>query len=77
MRDWQILARHKWVAHATVTESYRERANMRRFTATIHGWRNFKIWEGPSEQMNPQAVITRVRELRDQIEKGDNRVWTT
>ncbi|GAH70952.1 unnamed protein product, partial [marine sediment metagenome] len=42
----KILARHRWVVGATITESLvDEDRNIRRFTATIRGWRNFKIYE--------------------------------
>ncbi len=71
MREWQILARHKWVCHAVITESYRECDNMRRFTATIHGFHNYRIWEGPGDVNHANIVIDRVLALRDQIEKGE------
>ena len=34
---WKIIARHKWVMGATITESYLDdpAVNLRRFTATI------------------------------------------
>ena len=44
----KILARHKWVVGAAITESLvGEDRNIKRFTATIRGrgWRNFKIYE--------------------------------
>jgi len=38
----KIIARHRWVAGATITESLvDEDRNIKRFTATIRGWRNF------------------------------------
>ena len=45
---WKIIARHKWVMGATITESYLDdpAVNLRRFTATIRGWRNWKMYEG-------------------------------
>ena len=34
---WKIIARHKWILGATITESYLDdpAVNLRRFTATI------------------------------------------
>jgi hypothetical protein len=48
---WKPIARHKWVADAVINESYYDdpddpEINLRRFTAVISGWRNFKIYEG-------------------------------
>ncbi len=69
MRERQIIARHRWVINATITESYRERDNMRRFTATIYGFRNYKIWEGAGDVNHANVVMECVMKLRDQIEK--------
>ncbi len=73
MREWQILARHKWIVNTTITESYRECDNMRRSTATIYGFRNYKSWEGPGDVNHANIVIDRVMKLRDQIEKEEAR----
>ena len=49
MKKWRIIARHKWIPKTVLTESYLiEDDNFRRFTATIDGFRNFKIYEGRS-----------------------------
>jgi len=40
-KHFKAIARHKWVVHATITESYCvEDVFIRRFTATILGWPN-------------------------------------
>jgi len=78
-KHFKIIARHKWVAHATITESYCiEDDSIRRFTATILGWRNWKIYEGglgKSGDIVLSAIINRVKEIRSRIEKGDNLVF--
>lgn len=79
---WKIIARHKWVSGATITESYLDdpKQNIRRFTATIRGWNNWKIWEGdPSagKDMGNRAaqVVKRVQEIRDRIDAGDQSIF--
>jgi len=70
----QILARHRWVSGATITESLiDEDKNIRRFTATIRGWRNFKIYEG--NNVNTDFIVNKVKEIRDKIDIGDETVF--
>ncbi|MHB8276375.1 MAG: hypothetical protein ACYDIA_01810 [Candidatus Humimicrobiaceae bacterium] len=70
----KILARHKWVLGATITESLvDEDKNIRRFTATIRGWRNFKIYEGAD--INTKSIIKKVKEIRGRIDMGDETVF--
>jgi len=80
MKTWQILARHKWIADATITESRNiTKSNIdkayRRFTATIRGWRNFRIYEGYLKSDTAQNVMDKVREIRDRIDQGDESVF--
>jgi hypothetical protein len=75
MKKWKILARHKWVVGAIITESITD-DNTRRFTATIRGWRNWKIWEGKGENVNTQAIMDKVISLRDRIDANDQTVFT-
>ena len=74
----KILARHKWVSGATITESIvNEDKNIRRFTATIRGWRNFKIWEGNGENLDTDFIIKKVVDIRTKIDCGDETVFTS
>jgi len=70
----KILARHRWVVGATITESLvDEDRNIRRFTATIRGWRNFKIYEG--NDVDTDFIINKVKEIRNKIDAGDETVF--
>ena len=80
MREWRILARHDWVAGAVITESVNENKSdvhktYRRFTATVRGWRNFKIWEGYLHGIDTKEIINKVREIRNRIDKDDKSVF--
>ncbi len=82
MRQWKILARHKeWVSGATITESYKidDETGLRRYTATICGWDNWKIWQGETayKEMKPRVdeIIRRVTKIRDRIKAGDQSVF--
>lgn len=77
---YKILARHKWVKDCTITESvnlWREDAEVsyRRFTATIKGWRNFRIYDGQMTDTVVRAVIKRVERIKERIENGDDNVF--
>jgi hypothetical protein len=69
----RILARHKRVDGATITESVSEDGTIRRYTATIRGWRAWKIYEG--RDWNLRDVIAKAREIRDRIDSGDESVF--
>jgi len=48
-RRWRILGRYKHLINdVTVTQSWLSNSEpeIMRFTATICGWRNWKIWQG-------------------------------
>lgn len=80
MREWKILARHKWIIGAVITESVNENKSdinktYRRFTATVRGWRNFKIYEGYLHEIDTKEIINKVREIRDRIDNGDESVF--
>ena len=81
MRRWQILARHKWICGCVITESDNEnRSNgqhpaYRRFTATIRGWRNFKIYEGYLYDGLVEEITGCVEAIRSRIDKGDKMVF--
>lgn len=44
----RIIARHKNIKGCTITESVE--GEVRRFTATVLGWQNFKIYEGKDKE---------------------------
>jgi len=77
-RKMKILAKHKWVENCTITESVDdEDTKYRRFTATIDGWRGFKIYEGfiLKNGLLAEAVIKRVKSIKERIKKGDDSVF--
>jgi len=70
------LARHRWVRGATITESMLVEDDLyRRFTATVLGWRGFRIFEGRLYPDVVKEVKTKVMEIRDRIEAGDESVF--
>jgi len=76
MRKWQILARHKWIVGCTITESINlEEDNVRRFTATIRGWRNWVIYEGNGRNIKIDEIINKVKYIRDQIDNDNKSIF--
>lgn len=72
----KIIARHRWVAGATITESYdTENDTHRRFTATIDGYQNFKIYDGSLIPDISRKVISQVEAIRERIRNGDENVF--
>jgi hypothetical protein len=77
----KIIGKHKWVSNAIITESFDEKTedkslpSYRRFTATICGFRNFKIYEGELKADTAQKVKQKVTEIRNKIESGDESVF--
>ena len=77
----KILARHKWVAHCIITESVDDTkyseilTSYRRFTATIRGFRAFRIYDGYLRDGLADEIIGCVRALRDRMDRGDERVF--
>ncbi len=77
----KILARHKWVLGAVITESVDEKRegykniSYRRFTATIRGFRNWKIYEGYITEHTAYRVKKMVEKIRDYIDKGDESIF--
>jgi hypothetical protein len=73
---WIVLARHKWVAGAVITESMSNKDDrLRRYTATIRGFRNFKIYEGLPINNLSQIIVDQVKSIRDKIDSGDESVF--
>ena len=77
MGNTQRLLPREWLLGATITESYLDdpAVNLRRFTATIRGWRNWKMYEGVLYHGLADKVAERVREIRDRIDAGDESVF--
>jgi hypothetical protein len=79
MKAWTIIGRHKWVEGCLITESHSNwrigKTSYRRFTATIRGFRNFKILEGFCGLFTTDEIITKVKKIRDRIDKGDDTVF--
>jgi len=77
---WKVIGKHKWVAGAVITESHNERKSTtkkayNRFTATIRGWRNWKICEGFYDECTTQSIIEKVQDIQDRIDEGDESVF--
>ena len=71
--SWHILAHHKWIVGATITESVNDSDAVRRYTATIRGYRNWRIFEGVAGPGHLALIIHIVRAIRDQIDAdGEN-----
>jgi hypothetical protein len=67
----RILARHYWVG-----KDHREhfrRWQVRRFTATIRVFQNWRIYEGPDPKV--PRIIEKIREILDRIDRGDGSVF--
>ena len=77
----KILARHKWVLGAIITESYDEKkegykgVSYRRFTATIRGFQGWKIHQGYYRDGITKEVIAIVTWIRDEIDKGNEDIF--
>ena len=72
----KIIARHKWVAGATITESYDpDNPSYRRYTATIRGYRNWKIFEGHIGGSTVDNIIRDVTAIRNRIDAGDEDIF--
>lgn len=76
-RSWRLLARHnRWVSGASISEFINvEDSGLRRFTATIRGYRNWQLGVhrvGPDTGRKVQAAVLR---LRDRIDAGDESVF--
>ena len=73
---WKIIARHKWVAGAKITESIgQDEQRHSRFTATIRGWQNWQLYQGQPSQEILQLVISLVKVIRDRIDNGDEGIF--
>jgi len=77
---WQRLFVHRWVADAKITESQRIAPHGSdsvycRFTATICGFRNWKLVRGPAGPRLIDAVIEKTTAIRERIRVDDHAVF--
>ena len=74
---WRRVGVHNWACGCKIYESHKEDENgfFVRFTATILGWKNWKLYEGKIYVGLPQDVLNKVIEIRDRIENGDEAVF--
>ena len=78
-KHWRVIARHDWVSGAIITESVSvDDDQVRRFTATIHGYQNWRIWKGKVGSDWPHVLATimsAVVGIRERIVACDNTVF--
>ena len=70
----KIIGRHRDRVGICITESYDEKKegdSYRRFTATIRGWRNWKLYEGYMFEGIFEKVVEKAIEIRDLIDSND------
>jgi hypothetical protein len=77
---WKILARHKWVSGATISESVSTTTGARRYSATIRGWRNWRIFKCEADELGDmksrvETIVNRVNEIKRRIDEGDQSVF--
>ncbi len=76
----KIIARHKnLVKGVVITESedenYKGKYAYRRYTATIRGFRNWKIFQGEIKENTIELVINKVKEIRNKIDNNDELIF--
>lgn len=73
---WRILARHHFLEGVTITESAnREDESERRFTATIRGYRNWRLTVGHGCALT--KALDKAMEIRARIDGGDKDIFHT
>lgn len=77
---WKVISRNKrWVSGCTITESYdpddSSSPRLARFTATVEGFQNFKIFEGRLYDGCGKDVVDCVRVIQTRILAGDDAVF--
>ena len=71
---WKIIARHSCRVGCTIIESTNE-DNHLRFTATIRGFRKWKIYEGKDYCGLAKEVVEKVEEIREKIDSNDEAIF--
>ncbi|MEA3350953.1 MAG: hypothetical protein U9Q82_10055 [Chloroflexota bacterium] len=72
---FSVIARHKWVAGANISESIGSTPYIRRFTATIRGYQNWRIYQGVMRTNTVDYVFNTVRTIRNRIDAEDDDVF--
>ncbi len=79
VRKWKIVQRNThWVNRCTICESINFETGQRRFSATIDGWQNWRLFLFDAGKTPPNVgkiVISKVREILAQIDSGDQEVF--
>jgi len=76
MSKFKIIGKHKDMVgckDCVLTESVKD--DIVRFTATINGFRNWKIYEGCFYDGLIEKVIKRISEIKSKIDNGDEKVF--
>ena len=79
MKRWRLVAKHKWVTGASIWESCPvgdSAEPVRSFTATVRGFRNWKIYRGKVTPAMLAYVIERVTDIRERIDGDEDSVWS-
>lgn len=78
-QSWKLLARHSNIAGAEIREYLDQNSEgwVRRYVATIRGYRNWFIASGCLRRGDYtfQQVVDRVGEIRDKIDQGNEDVF--
>ena len=75
--SWQILGKHHNLVGVTITESVNSNDDtQRRFTATIRGFRNWRLVAGSGDINLLLYAIEKARTIRDKIDAGDETVFS-
>ena len=77
---WKKVSVHKELVGCKISEFHKNNPDSKfvlmRFTATIQGWRNWKIAEGRADKIvYATDVLEKVRNIRDRIDAGDDSVF--
>mgnify|MGYP001565713793 FL=1 len=70
---WKIIARHNCRVGCTIIESTNE--DSLRFTATIRGFRKWKIYKGKDYCGLIKEVVEKVEEIREKIDSNDEAIF--
>jgi len=77
-KKFKVLARHKWIPDVTITESCsKDDDRIRRFTATILGFRNWVLYEGMihNNVRTVETLIKKATEIKNRILNKDYTVF--
>lgn len=77
-REWIKVGVTNYSKDIKLTESYSRSSDgfIRRFTATICGFRNWKLYEGRMIPQTMRLIIDKAKEIRSRIELHDDSIFT-